>query len=102
LFSGSSVLGIAAVGLTFVILSGGIDLSVGSVVALTTMIVAALVAQVHLNPWIAILAALSAGALLGLGTGLLIHFFELPPFLVTLATLFLARGLCLVLNHAYP
>jgi len=102
LFSGSSVLGIAAVGLTFVILSGGIDLSVASVVALSTMVVAALVARVHVNPWVAILAALAAGALLGFGTGCLIHFFELPPFLVTLATLFLARGICLVINRAYP
>ena len=102
LFAGSSVLGLASIGLTFVILSGGIDLSVGSVVALTTMIVAALVAKVHLNPWLAILAALAAGAVLGFLTGCLIHFFELPPFLVTLATLFLGRGLCLVINHAYP
>lgn len=99
LFSSKAVLGIVAVGMTFVILSGGIDLSVGSVLSLSTMIVAMLVARAHWHPAIAIVIALAAGAAAGLINGCLIQFFELPPFLVTLATLFLARGVALWMNH---
>jgi ribose/xylose/arabinose/galactoside ABC-type transport system permease subunit len=99
LFSSKAPLGIIAVGMTFVILSGGIDLSVGSVMALSTMIVGMLVAKAHAPAWIAIVAALTAGAAIGLLNGCLIQFFEMPPFLVTLGTLFLARGIALVMNH---
>lgn len=98
LFSDNAHLGIAAVGLTFVILSGGIDLSVASVMALSTMIIAATTARGHFPPSAAILCALAMGTLLGLATGLVIHYFELPPFLVTLATLFLARGACYLVS----
>lgn len=99
LFSSEAVLGILAVGMTFVILSGGIDLSVGSLLSLSTMIVAMLVANAHWHPLIAMLVALAAGAAGGLINGCLIQFFELPPFLVTLAMLFLARGIALWMNH---
>jgi simple sugar transport system permease protein len=99
LFSSKAPLGIMAVGMTFVILSGGIDLSVGSVMALSTMIVGMLVAMAHASALIAIIAALAAGAAIGLLNGCLIQFFEMPPFLVTLGTLFLARGIALVMNH---
>lgn len=97
-FSENAPLGIAAVGLTFVILSGGIDLSVASVMALSTMIIAVMIARYHVHPALAVLCALTMGALLGWLTGLVIHFFELPPFLVTLATLFLARGACFLVS----
>lgn len=99
LFSSKAELGIVAVGMSFVILAGGIDLSVGSVVALSTMVVAMLVAKAHVHPVLAIAAALGAGAAVGLLNGLLIQLFEMPAFLVTLATLFLARGIALVMNH---
>lgn len=99
LFSSKAPLGIMSVGMTFVILAGGIDLSVGSVMALSTMTVAMLVAVAHVSPWVAIAAALAAGAAVGLLNGALIQFFEMPPFLVTLGTLFLARGIALVMNH---
>ena len=99
LFSSKASLGIMAVGMTFVILSGGIDLSVGSVMALSTMIVAMLVAVAHASAWVAIVAALAAGAAIGLLNGCLIQLFEMPAFLVTLGTLFLARGIALVMNH---
>lgn len=92
LLVGNAALGIAAVGATFVILSGGIDLSVGAVVALTSVLIAALVAW-GVHPAAAIGAALAAGGMFGAGQGLLIHGFRLPPFLVTLAGMFLARGL---------
>lgn len=97
-FSENAPLGIAAVGLTFVILSGGIDLSVASVMALSTMVIAAMTARMHVHPALAVLCALAIGTILGWLTGLVVHHFELPPFLVTLATLFLARGACFLVS----
>jgi len=97
LIGDNSFLGIAAVGATLVILSGGIDLSVGSVVAFSSMLIATLVRD-GANPIIAILVTLLAGAVFGGLTGSLIQLFELPPFLVTLAGMFLARGLGFILH----
>ncbi len=92
LFGDNAFLGVAAVGATFVILSGGIDLSVGAVVAFTSILIASLVERHGMNPFTAIALALAVGALFGAGMGCLIQWFELPPFLVTLAGMFLARG----------
>jgi galactofuranose transport system permease protein len=92
LFGDNAFLGVAAVGATFVILSGGIDLSVGSVVAFTSILIASLVGH-GFSPFAAISLSLLAGALFGAFMGFLICVFELPPFLVTLAGMFLARGL---------
>ena len=85
---------IVAVGMTFVILSGGIDLSVGSVIALTTMVSAALVEREHWSAAAVIPLVLAIGALFGALQGILIQRFRLQPFIVTLAGMFLARGLC--------
>src|SRR3954452_8031840 len=91
LFGDNAFLGIAAVGATFVILSGGIDLSVGSVVAFTSILIASLMAH-GFGPFAAISLSLLIGAIFGAFMGFLICVFELPPFLVTLAGMFLARG----------
>ena len=88
----NAFLGVAAVGATFVILSGGIDLSVGAVVAFTSTLIASLVERHGVNPLTAIALGLLVGTCFGAGMGSLIQFFELPPFLVTLAGMFLARG----------
>jgi simple sugar transport system permease protein len=88
-----SMLGITAVGLTLVIFSGGIDLSVGSVIGFTSIFTAQLVQQYGLHPAVASLLALAVGTLFGAGMGTLIHVFRQPPFLITLAGLFLMRGL---------
>ncbi|MBB2912064.1 simple sugar transport system permease protein [Streptosporangium becharense] len=85
---------VVAVGMTFVILTGGIDLSVGSVVALSTMISASLVTGLGWPPLPVIALVLAAGAALGFAMGAIIHYFEIQPFIVTLAGMFLARGLC--------
>ena len=98
LFGDNSVLGIAAVGITFVILSGGIDLSVGSMVALASILLAVQVEKWGVPAPVAMLAVLAGGAAFGLGMGCTIHFFGLPPFIVTLAGMFLARGLGFVLH----
>ncbi len=85
---------VVAVGLTFVILTGGIDLSVGSVVALSTMISASLMAGPGWPPYVVIPLVLLVGSALGLIMGYLIHAFDIQPFIATLAGMFLARGLC--------
>jgi simple sugar transport system permease protein len=88
---------VVAVGMTFVILSGGIDLSVGSVIALTTMISAALL-KAGWNPYAAMALVLVLGAAFGAAQGYLIQRFGLAPFIVTLAGMFLARGCCYLIS----
>lgn len=89
---------IIAVGMSLVILTGGIDLSVGSILALTTMISAALVEHHHWSAGVVIPLCLAIGAAFGALMGCLIHFFKLQPFIVTLGGMFLARGLCYVIS----
>jgi simple sugar transport system permease protein len=89
---------IVAVGMTFVILSGGIDLSVGSVIALTTMVIASLVERHHWSAGAVIPLVLLMGTAFGALMGFLIQRFRLQPFIVTLAGMFLARGLCYVIS----
>ena len=89
---------IVAVGMTFVILSGGIDLSVGSVVALSTIVLAKLVQHLHWDLMVAIPLVLCLGTLFGAFMGWLIQRFRLQPFIVTLAGMFLARGLCYLIS----
>ncbi len=88
----NAFLGVAAIGATFVILSGGIDLSIGSLMACTSILVAALIERAHIHPLAAFTIAIAGGALFGAAQGWLIARFDLPPFLVTLAGLFFARG----------
>ncbi|MET7806476.1 galactofuranose ABC transporter, permease protein YjfF [Micromonospora chersina] len=84
---------VVAVGMTFVILTGGIDLSVGSVVAMTAMVSAFLLRE-GLPAALVLLIALLIGPTLGFLMGCVIHFFDIQPFIVTLAGMFLARGMC--------
>ena len=97
-FTDNAVLGITALGLTFVILSGEIDLSVGSIVALTSMLIARLVMTHNWHPAAALALALGFGTAFGAFMGCLVYFFRIPGFLVTLGGLFLARGLSYVLR----
>jgi simple sugar transport system permease protein len=93
----NSFLVVLAVGMTFVILTGGIDLSVGSVVALSTMVASALL-RAGWPPVVVMLLVLGGGAVFGLAMGAVIHYLEIQPFIVTLAGMFLARGLCYVID----
>jgi ribose/xylose/arabinose/galactoside ABC-type transport system permease subunit len=88
---------VLAVGMTFVILTGGIDLSVGAVVALSTVILATTLQAGWPMP-MAVAVVLMAGPTLGLMMGLVIEYFDVQPFIATLAGMFLARGLCYVLS----
>lgn len=89
---------IVAVGMTFVILTGGIDLSVGALVALTTLLSAQLVERIGVSPWLVFPLVLVVGALFGMTQGYLVQRFRLQPFIVTLAGMFLARGLCYIVS----
>ena len=97
LFGDNAFIGVAAVGATFVIISGGIDLSVGSMIAFTGIFVAQMIAH-GWPPVVALLASLVFGVGFGAGMGGLIQGFALPPFLVTLGGMFFLRGLSFVVH----
>jgi len=88
---------ILAVGLTFVILTGGIDLSVGAVIAISSL-VGVMLANSGWNPLIVILLMILIGSVFGLASGVLIQYFNVQPFIATLAMMFLARGLAAILS----
>jgi ribose/xylose/arabinose/galactoside ABC-type transport system permease subunit len=81
----------AALGMTMIIVAGGIDLSVGSVVALTTVVIAVLL-RAEYNPPVAALGGVAAGAICGLINGLLVTRLRVVPFIVTLGTMIVVRG----------
>ena len=97
LLKGNAAVGVCAVGMTFVILSAGIDLSVGSVLALSSITIATLIGT-GVDPLVAFVIALFTATLFGGISGVLINEFDMPPFLVTLAGMFFARGLAFVVN----
>lgn len=90
---------VIAVGLTFVILTGngGIDLSVGSVIAFSS-VAGVMLANAGWNPWLVVGLMIVFGSLFGLLAGVLIQWFDVQPFIATLATMFLARGLASMLS----
>jgi ribose/xylose/arabinose/galactoside ABC-type transport system permease subunit len=98
LLTDNAFLGIAAVGMTFVILSGGIDLSIGSVIAFTGIFLAVLLQNTGIHPLAAFALVLVITTLFGAIMGAIIHYLEMPAFIVTLAGMFLARGMAFVLS----
>jgi simple sugar transport system permease protein len=90
--------GIAAIGMTFVIISGGIDLSVGSVIAFTGVFCALMIGRNEWDPLLTFAVILSIGTLFGATMGFFIHHFKIPAFIVTLSGLFLARGMAYVMS----
>jgi|SRR6056297_732133 len=94
-----TVLGILAVGMTFVILIGGIDLSVGSVLALSMMVLGYLNVEAGLPMSVAITGALLASALAGAVSGFMITVFAVPAFIATLAMMSIARGLASMITN---
>ncbi|KZM51839.1 ABC transporter permease [Labrenzia sp. OB1] len=94
-----TVLGIMAVGMTFVILIGGIDLSVGSVLALSMMVLGYLNVEAGMPMAIAISGALLASAIAGAVSGLLITAFRIPAFIATLAMMSIARGVANMITN---
>jgi ribose transport system permease protein len=98
----SSTDGIIAIGMTFVILGAGIDLSVGSVAAFGGMIVAILVTNMGVPTPLAILVSVALGALIGLGQGMITALTKVPSFIITLGGLVAIRGLTYLLTDGKP
>ncbi|WP_239705994.1 MULTISPECIES: ribose ABC transporter permease [unclassified Mammaliicoccus] len=96
-----SINGLIAFGMTFVILTGGIDLSVGSILALTSAFTAILITS-GLDPIVALIVGVLGGFLLGVFNGVLVTFGSMAPFIATLATMTIFRGLTLVITDGNP
>lgn len=94
---------ILSVGMFLAILTSGIDLSVGSILALSTMFMGLFATKYNLNPYLALLSCLAIGTLLGLINGFMLTKMRLPhPFISTMGTKQMARGLCLVITATKP
>ena len=98
----SAVTGISAVGLTYVMLTGGIDLSIGAVIGLTAVTAASCMAKLGLSPILACIIALALGALIGLINGILVNYVEIPALIATLGVMTSVRGLCYILTGGLP
>lgn len=96
-----SINALIAFGMTFVILTGGIDLSVGSILALSSALTAGMMAG-GMDTWLAVLIGLIAGAVMGAVNGFIVAKGRLAPFIVTLATMTIFRGLTLVYTDGKP
>ncbi|MDT3994775.1 ribose ABC transporter permease [Mammaliicoccus sp. H-M34] len=96
-----SINGLIAFGMTFVILTGGIDLSVGSILALSSAFTAILITS-GLDPIVALIVGVLGGFLLGVFNGILVTFGSMAPFIATLATMTIFRGLTLVVTDGNP
>jgi ribose transport system permease protein len=97
----TSINAVVAVGMTFVILSAGIDLSVGSIVALAGVVLGTMLQAGHADA-LAIVACLAVGTACGLVNGALVSWGGLPPFIVTLGMMSVARGAALVFTEGRP
>ncbi|KQT88551.1 galactofuranose ABC transporter, permease protein YjfF [Aurantimonas sp. Leaf443] len=98
LLTDNAFLGIAAVGMTFVILSGGIDLSIGSVIAFSGVFLALAMGSWGLHPILAFAILLALATAFGATMGAMIHYLKMPAFIVTLAGMFFARGMAFLLS----
>jgi ribose/xylose/arabinose/galactoside ABC-type transport system permease subunit len=97
----TAVIGVGAIGMTMIIISGGVDLSFGSLIAVASVVVA-MALQAGWPPLAAAFAGIAAGALSGLLTGLLITRLKLMPFIVTLGMMGILRGAAKGLAHEQP
>jgi len=98
----ASINGVLAMGMTFVIISGGIDLSVGSIVALAGVIAASLAHPGEYPLAVSLVVPVVAGALVGAVNGASVAYGGIPPFIATLASMTAVRGLALILAHGAP
>lgn len=97
-----SVNALIAIGMTFVIITGGIDLSVGSVIAFAGIISSSLMVDANLPVWLAIVAGILVGSVTGLINGLLITYLRMPAFITTMGTMTMLRGLGYIYTQGYP
>jgi ribose/xylose/arabinose/galactoside ABC-type transport system permease subunit len=98
----ASYLFIVGIGMTFVLCGRGLDLSVGSQVGLSGIMLGILMVWWHVPPWISVVIALALGALAGAVNGFLVTVFRIPPFIATLATYYAYRGVLMGVTQATP
>lgn len=98
----TSVIGIIAVGMTFVIITGGIDLSVGAIVALSGVVTAVLIRHFEMHYILAIIIGILLATVIGLINGSFIVFLGLPPFIATLGMMMIIRGFALIITQGSP
>jgi ribose transport system permease protein len=96
----SAVQGVLALGGTFVIITGGIDLSLGTVMTFSSVIMGILVADMGVPVWLGLIACIVTGALCGLTNGFFIAKMKIPPFIATLGMMMITRGLSLATTGA--
>jgi len=94
----ASVIAIAALGETFVILSGSIDLSVGSIIGLANVVAAILIAQYNFSPHMALFSVMTIGGIIGLINGIFVTRLRIPSFVVTLGMLTVVRGIAYIIS----
>lgn len=99
MFIDNAYIGISAVGMTMVLITGGIDLSVGAVASLTGMFIAYGTSVLGVHPLVCIAFAIMVGVTMGLLMGAMIQYLNVPPFIATLAGMFLARGTCSLISR---
>jgi ribose transport system permease protein len=102
IFLATSVNGILAFGVTFVIISGGIDLSIGTVMTFAAVMTGVFVADWGLPVWLGIIGGIATGTLSGLVNGVVISWMNVPPFIATLGMMYVAKGLALVISGLRP
>lgn len=97
-----AVNGIAAVGMTMVIITGGIDISVGSIIGATSVLCAMMMTSLHIHPVLAVLLTLLFGQAVGLANGFMIYKIKIPPMIATLASMSILRGMAYIFSGGLP
>lgn len=98
----TAVNGVLALGVTFVIITAGIDLSVGTVMTFAAVITAVVITNLGLPIWAGVLGALGAGALAGVTNGFVVARMKVPPFIATLGMFYVTKGLSLIISNVKP
>jgi ribose transport system permease protein len=96
------VIGLLAVGTTFVIITAGIDLSIGTGMSLCAVMSGTFIVNWHIPLVLGVILAILFGGLIGLVNGLSVALLKMPPFIATLAMMLVAQGLALVISHSTP
>jgi ribose transport system permease protein len=98
----TAITGLLAIGTTFVIITGGIDLSIGTGTTLTAVVTAVFLSKLNVSLPLGIVIGITCGSLIGAINGILITMLKLPPFIATLAMMMVVKGLALVISGVAP
>lgn len=98
----TAVAGVLGIAVTFVIITGGIDLAIGTLMTLTAVMAGVFISSLGLPIWLGVTGAMATGALAGVISGTLVAKLKIPPFIATLGVMLIAKGLSLVISGAKP